>query len=274
MKKRLTLVSLVSIVLCLSCHSAVGAEGYDYFNNIRYPATRRPDVALDKINQQGGPDAVGYNKRVVHWWPKKGVDSVDVPEGVEARTWTVRTAELEPLVEAGFYAKWWPVDLRGKKQFKAHLIGFRGIGSKEGDPFTDEALVRAQGKGICPSVILRLEDGRKRCFSRGSFSDEDQEYILNLYEKEMARIHETLEPPPEKHREEITPAGRSVNSMRPAPTVRRASALLYRPDLKSLMTVFRARGSIPGVKLMRPAIARTHSGYSKTTGPTMNTAAT
>jgi len=34
-------------------------------------------VSLDKIEQEGGPDAVGYNKRVVNWRPKKGVDVVD-----------------------------------------------------------------------------------------------------------------------------------------------------------------------------------------------------
>jgi len=201
--KRLTHVALVSLVLCLLSHSAIAAEGYDYFNNIRYPATKRADVELDKVEQAGGADAVGYNKRVVNWWPKKGVDSVAIPDGVELRTWTIRTAEMEPLVEAGYFAKWWPVELRGKKQFQAHLLGFRGIGSKGGDPFADEALIRAQGKGICPSVILRLEDGRKRCFARGSFSDKDQEYILDLYEKEMARIRMMQEPPPEGKRSDV-----------------------------------------------------------------------
>ena len=73
------------------------AGDYDFFANIRYPATRRPDVALDKIEQKGGPDAVGYKKRVVHWWPKQGVDVIDVPEGAPLRTWTIRTPEEAPL---------------------------------------------------------------------------------------------------------------------------------------------------------------------------------
>ena len=186
------------VLAALGFANSTYAESYDYFRNIQYPGVRRADVGLDKIVQEGGPNAVGYNKRVVTWWPKKGVDIVDVPKGVSLRTWTIRTPEMEPLVELGVFAKWWPEDLRGKKQFKAYLIGFRGIGSAQDIPFWDEGRIRAQGKGICPGVILRLEDGRKRCFTKGSFSDADQKYILDLYEKEMARVHKTLEPPPTK----------------------------------------------------------------------------
>ena len=184
------------ILAAVGFAGAAYADGYDYFKNIRYPGIRRADVSLDKIAQEGGPNAVGYNKRVVTWWPKKGVDIVDIPKGVELRTWTIRTPEMEPLVEAGVFAKWWPEDLRGKKQFKAYLIGFRGIGSAYDIPFWDAGRIRAQGKGICPGVILRLEDGRKRCFTKGSFSDADQKYIVDLYEKEMARVRKSLEPAP------------------------------------------------------------------------------
>jgi hypothetical protein len=176
------------------------AGDYDFFANIRYPATRRPDVALDKIEQKGGPDAVGYKKRVVHWWPKQGVDVIDVPEGAPLRTWTIRTPEEAPLTEAAYYAKWWPADLRGKKQFDAHLIGFRGIGSAVGNVFADKAQVEALGEGICPAVILLLADGRKRCFTRGSFSNKDQAFIIDLYDKEMARIKANLAPVPTKVR--------------------------------------------------------------------------
>lgn len=170
-------------------------QAYDYFGNIRYPGERRKDVSLDKIEQESG-DAAGYNKRVVQWWPKKGVDLVDAPAGVELRTWTIRTPEIEPLLEASANRKWWPEILRDKKQFKAHLLGFRGIGSKEGNPFAWQIEQRVRGKGMCPAVVLRLEDGRKRCFTRGSFIDADQDYILDLYEKEMARLRTTQAPPP------------------------------------------------------------------------------
>jgi hypothetical protein len=129
------------VVIGLGISVAVAAEPYDYFRNVQYPKTRRQDVGLDRVEQAGGADAVGYNKRVVQWWPKKGVDVLDIPEGVPLRTWTIRSPEKTPLIEAGYYAKWWPDDLKGKKEFNAHLIGFRGIGSKVGDPFGDKAKV-------------------------------------------------------------------------------------------------------------------------------------
>ena len=171
------------------------AQEYDYFRNARFPGKLRKDVGLDKVRQ--APAAAGQlPRRVVQWWPKRGVDIVDVPKGSPLRTWTIRTVAEEPLVAMGYLSKWWDATLEGKKQFKAHLLGFRGVGSELGDPFVPEALKRAFGthrRGWCPAVVLRLEDGRKRCFTAGSFSNDDQEYILKLYVKEMKRVRKTLE---------------------------------------------------------------------------------
>jgi hypothetical protein len=72
------------------------------------------------------------------------------------------------------------------RRFKAHLIGFDGIGNDLGDP-TKEAELRESG------VILRLSDGRRQTFAGGSFCREDREYIYRLYQKEMARIKGTLD---------------------------------------------------------------------------------
>jgi hypothetical protein len=189
--------ALVAFLACLAT-DPVAAETYDYFRNARYPGTLREDVGLDQVEQatdaDGRPGRPG--RRVVQWWPKQGVDVVDIPEGVPLRTWTIRTPEEEPLVEFGHFSKWWDETLRGKKQFKAHLLGFRGVGSELGDPFHPEGMKRAfgtYGKGWCPAVVLRLEDGRKRCFTRGSFSNADQKYITELYVNEMNRIRKTLE---------------------------------------------------------------------------------
>ena len=131
------------------------------------------EVSRDVIKQTPGD---GYQSRVVEWWPKKGVDIVEEPEG-EPRTWTIRPESL--TVEDRKTAKWWPSALRGKTQFKAHLLGFRGIGAAQ-NPWGDDVT-----KPIPPAVVLRLPDGRKRCFVRGSFSDEDEKYIVGLYEKQM-----------------------------------------------------------------------------------------
>ena len=188
---------LALLLTCvMTCHSVAIGKGYDYFRNIRYPAVLRDDVSRDKIKQEGGPHATGdYHKRVVQWWPKRNADIVDIPKGVPLRTWTIRTKDTYPLVEMGWAGKWWDPTLRGKKEFKAHLIGFRGIGSREGG-LDSGALTKAwrtEGVDWCPAVILRLPDGRKRCFVRGCFSDEDQRYILDIYEKEMKRITKTVE---------------------------------------------------------------------------------
>jgi hypothetical protein len=189
MKRRLLI-----LVVGLCCSSAALAGEYDYFRNARYPGKLRDDVGRDTIKQaadKGGAPG----RRVVQWWPKRGVDLVDVPEGVPLRTWTLRTVEEEPLVAMGYFARWQHETLRGRKQFKAHLLGFRGVGSELGSPFETEAAKRAfgtYGGGQCPAVVLRLADGRKRCFPRGSLSNADQEYVTKLYVKEMARIRKSL----------------------------------------------------------------------------------
>jgi hypothetical protein len=41
-------------------------------------------------------------------------------------------------------------------------------------------------------VVLRLEDGTKRCYTRGTFVEEDEKYILALYKKEIERTRATL----------------------------------------------------------------------------------
>ncbi|MFC1600849.1 DUF6055 domain-containing protein [Candidatus Sumerlaeota bacterium] len=178
--------------------AAAGAD-YDYFRNIQYPGERRPDVGSDKITQEGGADAArAYNKRVVEWWPKQGVDVVDKPAGAIERVWTIRADANEPLISSPLYRNWWPEEFRGKKQFKATLLGFRGLGNNLMLLEDSKIFQFMRGKFWTPAVVLRLEDGRKRCFTRGSFSDADQQFLIELYDKEMARIRKTLwQPEPE-----------------------------------------------------------------------------
>jgi len=188
MKKALAL-----LICVFACGTVALGDGYDYFRNSRYPGGLREDVSLDRVQQEGG-SAGAYLRRVVHWWPKKGVDIVEVPEGVPLRTWTFQTTEDERTLEMGYLAKWRDDSLQGKKQFKAHLLGFRGIGSEIGNPFNPRphSSEKKPKDHWCPSVVLRLEDGRKRCFDGDSFCDADQEYILKLYVEEMTRVHDTL----------------------------------------------------------------------------------
>lgn len=143
------------------------------FERIKMRGTLRDDVSRDVIEQEHGE---GYQLRVVKWWPKKGVDYIEEPK-TEPRTWTIRPESMTAKDEKA--AKWWPLSLRGKTQFKAHLIGFRGLGAIN-DPWGDDL-----EKPFAPAVVLRLPDGRKRCFTRGSFSDADELYVTKLYEKQM-----------------------------------------------------------------------------------------
>ena len=143
------------------------------FERIKLRGELRDDVSRDVIKQAPGE---GYQPRVVQWWPKKGVDTIEEPKG-KPRTWTIRPESM--TAKDPKMARWWPIPLRGKTQFKAHLLSFRGIGAIN-DPWDDDI-----EKPFAPAVVLRLPDGRKRCFTRGSFSDADELYITKLYEKQM-----------------------------------------------------------------------------------------
>lgn len=59
--------------------------------------------------------------------------------------------------------------LRGKTEFKAHLLGFRGIGAAQ-NPWGDDVT-----KPIAPAVVLRLPNGRKRCFVRALIGETENE---------------------------------------------------------------------------------------------------
>jgi hypothetical protein len=158
---------LATFLFVLAAGTTLSAADYDFFEGARYPGPiKKPGVDLYKVKLAGADDPKAYERREVIWWPRKGVDIIDVKAGMPLRTWTRRDGEPP----------------RG---FKAHLIGFRGIGNKNGNPYGGP-------KYYCPAVVLRLEDGRKRCFTRDSLVEEDEKYILDLYLKEMDRIRATL----------------------------------------------------------------------------------
>jgi hypothetical protein len=132
----------------------------------RYPGPALvPGVELYEAQQEGAGDPASYERRVVAWWPRKGVHTYPVRDDMPLRTWTLRNpADFDDLPE----------------RFEAHLIGFRGFGNPINDPYS--------GRTHEPAVVLRMEDGRKRAFVRGSFSDEDVKWTMDLYVKEMNRL--------------------------------------------------------------------------------------
>jgi hypothetical protein len=45
------------------CGGAINAAGHDYCRHLRYPKGLVPGVGLNRVEQQGGPNAVGYKRR-------------------------------------------------------------------------------------------------------------------------------------------------------------------------------------------------------------------
>ncbi len=76
-----------------------------------------------------------------------------------------------------------PKDL--PRTFKAHLIGFDGIGNPVASPESGRDFV-------VPTVILRLPDGTKRGIKGDKFVQADQEFIMGIYVDEMKRIRSGL----------------------------------------------------------------------------------
>ena len=170
----------ILVVLVTGCMGPITfAEELDYYRNLRYPSKLVPGVGLDKVEQEGGPDAVGYQRRAVQWWPRQGQDFVDVPEGAPLRTWTRNKGKENPEALAGVTRNWSASD---PDTFKAHLIALRGFGTSSGDT------------PVIPSAVLRLEDGRQRAVvDYGPLSQmisaEDRDFIHKVWEDAYPKLY-------------------------------------------------------------------------------------
>ena len=169
---------LVTVVTGCMGASAL-AEELDYYRNLRYPSKLVPGVGLDKVEQEGGPKAAGYQRRTVQWWPRQGQDFVDVPEGAPLRTWTRNKGKENPEALAGVTRNWSASD---PDTFKAHLIALRGFGTSSGDT------------PVTPSAVLRLEDGRQRAVvDHGPLSQmisaEDRDFIHKVWEEAYPKLY-------------------------------------------------------------------------------------
>jgi len=83
--------------------SKTQAKGYDFFELSRYPleGKLRPWVELHKVNLEGDGDPKKYNRRTVHWWPRKGVDFTELRDGMILREWTLAASAMDPECTAG-----------------------------------------------------------------------------------------------------------------------------------------------------------------------------
>ena len=188
---RTTLI-LTAVAAGCVCAGAIAGE-HDYYRHLRYPKELVPGVGLDKVEQEGGPDAVGYHRRTVQWWPRKGQDIVDIPEGVPLRTWTRNNGQKDKEALAGLCRNWTASD---PETFKAHLIAFRGFGTstpRQGQP------------AHIPVAVLRMEDGRPRALTNYGpvtqmVSRDDHDFIHKVWLETCPKLYATVSPDPRESR--------------------------------------------------------------------------
>jgi hypothetical protein len=88
----------VAAVMGLMLGAAL-AEPYDFYDLSRYPegGKLKPEVELYQVKEPGGAPQE-YQRREVRWWPRKGVDIIEVAEGMPLRTWTWRAGLMDPAL--------------------------------------------------------------------------------------------------------------------------------------------------------------------------------
>ena len=178
---------LVLTALAARCLFAISIAGeHDYYRYVRYPSKLVPGVGRNQVEQEGGPHAVGYKRRTVHWWPRKGQDIVEVPKGAPLRVWTRNKGQKDPEALAGICRSWTASD---PETFKAYLIGFRGFGTSTVFPNLRYAYV--------PVAVLRMENGEQRAVLDHAdicqmLSEEDHEFIQKVWEEAYPGLYATV----------------------------------------------------------------------------------
>jgi len=174
---------LTILIATLLCTSGATAEEHDFYGNLRYRPKLVPGVGRDQVEQEGGPDVIGYRRRTVRWWPRKGQDVMDVPQGAPLRTWTRNKGQVDKEALAGLCRNWTVSD---PETFKAHLVGFRGFVVPTPNPvYSDDVLI--------PAAVLRLASGERRAVVHHTpfslmLSPEDHDFILKKWQEEWPKL--------------------------------------------------------------------------------------
>ena len=116
MKRVLTAITL-PVVLAGAAHAGdLYRDGkIDYFGLARYPEGGElvDGVELYQVSESGGA-ADKYGRRVVRWWPRKGVDFIEIKDGMlPPREWTFKA---DPLDEGAGGLKGEPTIVEHEKQ--------------------------------------------------------------------------------------------------------------------------------------------------------------
>ena len=196
MTKRNCLVGLALFALA----GCAIAEEHDFYRYLRYPAKLVDGAGRDKVAQVGGDQAVGYKRRTVQWFPRKGQDIVDIPAGAPLRTWTRITGKNDPSTLTGM-GKHWPDG--DSETFKAHLVALRGFGTSTDIPGYLHPYV--------PIAVLRMGDGRQLAVTDCGplcrmVSPEDGKFIYGIWEKAYPKLYATVTQTPNVTRRK-NPAG-------------------------------------------------------------------
>lgn len=168
--RKCTVVWSIAFLLMVGA-SAYGE--YEYYRGAQFPGKDlREDVEIRTVVTEGGAPTE-YKRREVKFFPRKGMDDIPVVDGMIKRDWTL-TGQGKSFTPKAF--------LNGDK-LTAHLIGFRGVGARHDGGSMEQPAP--------PAVVLRLPDGSKRAYTRGSLSDADIKVLMPIFNKEMARIRDS-----------------------------------------------------------------------------------
>ena len=184
--------------LAVGVCGGVFAEEHNYYKYLRYPSKPVPGVGQNKVEQEGDPKAAGYRRRVVHWWPRKGQDIIDIPAGAPLREWT-RNQDKSAL--AGIGRHWLSSE---PETFKAHLVALRGFGTSTDIPGSLHPHI--------PMAVLRMENGEQRAVldcgpvSR-MLSDKDNKYLHQVWEEAYPKLYATVTQDEHITRERDRPSG-------------------------------------------------------------------
>ncbi len=160
---------------------------HDYYRHLRYPNKLVASAGRNRVEQEGGANAVGYRRRTVKWWPRKGQDVIGVPECAPLRVWTRNKGQENRQALAGVCRNW---TASAPETFKAHLIAFRAFGTSTVDPDPRVNQVRI------PCAVLRMEDGTPRAFinygpASQMLSKEDHAFIHKTWEAAYPKLYAT-----------------------------------------------------------------------------------
>ena len=159
------------------------SETYPFFSRYQSPGMRGvKGVELRKVLQGSlaGESPEYYNRRVVSFAPRKGVDFVDIDPRMPLRKWT--------FTKEGFAKNVIPVMFqKADRKLTAHLVGFKGIGYT-----IDEG--EFAGEMNIPSVLLRLADGRVKMVETKYLSKEDLLFAAKHHKAAMDDIKANLIP--------------------------------------------------------------------------------